>query len=71
MTKMLVFTLHPKVDAKLTIVNEIKGNLLFYLLRVTANKCQKEKGMTLKEDIKKMVKDYYKQIFRNTNFEAL
>ena len=33
MTKMLVFTLHPKVDAKLTIVNEIKSNLFAELAK--------------------------------------
>ena len=42
MTKMLGFTLHIKVNAKLTTVNEI-----------TADKCEKEKIMTLKETIQK------------------
>ena len=42
MTNMLVFTLHLKVDAKLT-----------SKLRVTPKKCQKEKIMTLKEAIRK------------------
>ena len=46
---MVVFTLHFKVDAKLTTVNEITRNLP----RVTANKCQKEKIMTLTEVIQK------------------
>ena len=53
MTKMLVFTLHLKVDAKLTIVNEITRNLFESKLRAIANKMPDGKIMTLTEVIRK------------------
>ena len=53
MSKILVFALHLKLDAKLTTVNEITCNLFVNKLRMTANKFQEEKIMTLKEAIQK------------------
>ena len=53
MTKMLVFTFHLKVDAKLTTVNEITRNLFVKQARSVANKCQKVKIMTMTKVIQK------------------
>ena len=60
---MLVFTLHLKVDAKQTTVNEMTRIFLKSKLRVTDNKCLKEKIMTLSEVIQK---DRQKHLYVNS-----
>ena len=53
MTKMLVFTLHLKVDAKLTTVKEITRNLFIKQAKSDSSQMPEGKIMTLKEAIQK------------------
>ena len=60
MTKMLVFTLHLKVDAKLTTVNEMKRNLFVKQAKSGSLQIPEGKNHNIKKKpFRKMVKVIY------------